>query len=347
MRDYLDNDRFVQVSIDGNDKARAEALAAIAGKMNGRGSPVTTLRTCQSNGNLAANTGGGFTVSHSGEGSNSSSDLAKSGSNVGSGSEEYHEDNDDNGGTLESHPPPLPSQYWEAPPPNLFFVRGKNYKVDRKKINAGKAAFRLIVVDVIETDSPMLGGICQHPTERVQRALRREAAGDKTAFPPFVVVINIALPGPPFYHAIMMLAIDDMSMIDGTDGTEFSNLCQQFFFGESDEFRDKTFKLIPQIVEGNFIVRRAVGSTPAILGTKLKQSYVRNDRFFELICDVGSSSVAAGVVRLSVGYAKTLTVDMAFVLQGDKEEHLPEKVFGACRMKNLDFEEGFRFVPNY
>ena len=86
-----------------------------------------------------------------------------------------------------------------------------------------------------------------------------------------------------------------------------------------------------KIIEGNFIVRRAVGSTPAILGTKLKQSYRRTDRYLELIVDVGSSSVAAGVVRLSIGYARTLVVDLCFLLEGKTEETLPEKVFGMAR----------------
>jgi hypothetical protein len=141
-----------------------------------------------------------------------------------------------------------------------------------------------------------------------------------------------------------------MSLIDGTSTThpEFSALAKKMFLEEDDDFCDRCYKLIPQIVEGNFIVRRAVGATPAILGMKLKQSYVRNPRFFELICDIGSSSVAAGVVRLSIGYARTLVVDLGHVLQGDKEEHLPEQLFGATRFLRLDFDNPtFRFSKNY
>ena len=116
-----------------------------------------------------------------------------------------------------------------------------------------------------------------------------------------------------------------------SDGTPFGLLASRFFFGDDDAMRDNTFKLIPQIIEGNFIVRRAVGSTPAILGTKLKQSYRRMDRYLELIVDVGSSSVAAGVVRLSIGYARTLTIDLGLVLEGKEEATLPERVFGVAR----------------
>ncbi len=84
-------------------------------------------------------------------------------------------------------------------------------------------------------------------------------------------------------------SVEDMSKIDGSSGAELSLLANKFFFGDSEAFRDVTFKLIPQIVEGNFIVRKAVRSTPAIMGLKLKQYYFSSERYFELFLDVASS----------------------------------------------------------
>ena len=52
--------------------------------------------------------------------------------------------------------------------------------------------------------------------------------------PPFVVAVNIALPGPPFYHVVCYYAVDDITMIDGTNGTEFSKLALPFFFGKGE-----------------------------------------------------------------------------------------------------------------
>jgi hypothetical protein len=136
-----------------------------------------------------------------------------------------------------------------------------------------------------------------------------------------------------------------MSSIDGSDGTPSSKLCKKFLFGEDDKFRDETFKLIPQIVEGNFIVRKAVGSTPAIMGTKLTQTYARSDRFCEVILDCGSSSVATGVIRLTLGsYAQELVVDMGFLFEGRDETTLPERLFGCVRIKRLLFGPNLRFV---
>mmetsp|Transcript_36637 Transcript_36637/g.53677 ORF Transcript_36637/g.53677 Transcript_36637/m.53677 type:complete len:1262 (+) Transcript_36637:127-3912(+) len=250
--------------------------------------------------------------------------------------------------TISNDPPALLADWWSEPDANSFRVRGKTYKTDKKKVNAGSTLFRLIATDIIQVDASIFDGICHHPQERVQKAMQREkvlkSKGLPSDMPPFVVCINIVLPGPPYYHFATYYAVEDMSLINGADGTPSSKLCNEFFFGDSDEFRDKTFKLIPQIVEGNFVVRKAVGSTPAIMGTKLKQTYVRTDRFFEVVLDIGSSSVAAGVIRLCSGYAKQIVVDLAFLLEGNDESMLPERVFGTVRLKNIEFGKKLRFL---
>ncbi len=68
--------------------------------------------------------------------------------------------------------------------------------------------------------------------------------------PAYVFVVNIAMPGPPTYHLVFYYGVDDMSKIDGSDGSPSSKLCKEFFFGKDDTFRNNTFKLIPQIIEG-------------------------------------------------------------------------------------------------
>ena len=257
----------------------------------------------------------------------------------------------DSASGLPSLPPPFYPEKWAEPDSNSFLVRGPSYKTDQVKINAGQSIGRLLAVDFCEVDAPIYSGMSKHPTERIQLALQKEKLlkekGLKSDVPPFIFCLNIVLPGEPLYHMVFYYAVDDMSEIDGTSGTPTSKLCNEFFFGESDEFRDKTFKLIPQIVEGNFMVRRAVGSTPAIMGKKLRQLYVKdeeNRRFFEIVLDCCSSSVAAGVIRISLGYAKTLVIDMGFLFEGDDSSVLPERIFGCVRIKNPDFSMPIRRV---
>jgi hypothetical protein len=56
----------------------------------------------------------------------------------------------------------------------------------------------------------------------------------------------------------------------------------------------------------------------------------------ELDVNIASSSVAAGVVRLAAGYAKTLIVDIGLVIQSETEAELPERVVGSWRIKFMD-----------
>eukprot|EP00562_Extubocellulus_spinifer_P005857 CAMPEP_0178520734 /NCGR_PEP_ID=MMETSP0696-20121128/27567_1 /TAXON_ID=265572 /ORGANISM="Extubocellulus spinifer, Strain CCMP396" /LENGTH=1252 /DNA_ID=CAMNT_0020151621 /DNA_START=173 /DNA_END=3932 /DNA_ORIENTATION=- len=332
VKDALHNDRFVQVSMDSNQRSSRSSWK--------RSRSFTVL---------------GATIAHD------TSTGKPSGGTLGIGDTDFANEEDDAvisdyrfvereviGPEEISHdeskvvswatdPQPCVLWAWAAPDANSFLTRGKKYLSDRKKYNAGDSVFRLFAVDMVEVDGTIYSGMCAHPNERVQRALRREQQGLPSDLPPFVVAINIAVAGPPWYHMVFYYAVDDKSLIDGTNGTPFSKLANEFFFGDSDEMRDETFKMIPRIVEGNFIVRKAVGSTPAIMGNKLKQHYIHNDRYFELLLDTGSSSVAAGVIRLVLGYSKTVVVDMAFLLEGKDESTLPEKIFGAVRLKHYVF----------
>ena len=105
--------------------------------------------------------------------------------------------------TLSSHLPKrhycFRSNWWGEPDANSFRVRGKTYKTDNKKVNAGPSIFHLFATDIIETDEPIHTGMCLHPKERVQLALQRERekAEDGVAspveMPPFVFAVNIIM----------------------------------------------------------------------------------------------------------------------------------------------------------
>ena len=72
-----------------------------------------------------------------------------------------------------------------------------------------------------------------------------------------------------------------------------------------------------------------VGSKPALLGLTLKQTYVRTDRFLEVVVDVSSSALATKIVKCALGFSKTLVVDMAFLLEGDPARSFPSASWGA------------------
>jgi len=228
-------------------------------------------------------------------------------------------------------------------------VRGANYLSDKRKITAGESAFEVIAVDLFEVPQPLFHAL-DRPDSRMQLALARaraaEASGDAAAAAeakvPFVFAVNVHVPGPPYYNVVFYMVPRRAGMLD--EETPFARVARPFFFGDDDAFRDTTFKLIPRISEGPFIVRQAVGTKPAILGTKLKQTYFRNEHYCELNLDIASSAVAANITRLALSYAKQLVVDMCFVFEGKTVDQLPERVVGCSSCVALDFTKGRRLL---
>ena len=247
-------------------------------------------------------------------------------------------------------PAPIDPKGWSSMPGSTFAVRGSTYMTDNVKHPSANSLFSLLAVDIVRATSELpRNSVCLHPEERVQRALAREASGEEGEAVPFVFAVNLCMPSgnstssgnlsrsgsidsansttsaEPI-HLVAFFAIDDLSVIDGSNSTP------------------EAFKLLPRIAEGNAVVKKAVGSKPAIMGRKLKQTYVRNRRFMEVIIDVKSSTVATKIVKLSLSYAKTLVVDMAFVLEGKDSDVLPERIIGSVRLKNVDFKNAQRLV---
>jgi hypothetical protein len=236
------------------------------------------------------------------------------------------------------NPPPLRSQAWSEPTAEEYHVRSKNYMTDRIKEPSAKSAFQLITVDLINSETPIYTGMCAHPGERVQLALERERETGIRELPEFVFAVNLCIPADVIYHAVFYYGVDKATMDEIRNGqTAFGRVMKKFIFGDSDSYRNNAFKLIPRVVEGNYLVRKGVGSKPAILGKKIKQCYVRDDRYFEIIVDIASDQVAKRVTKLCLGYIKTIVVEMMFALEGGDESTLPERIFGGASINNLDF----------
>ncbi len=235
-------------------------------------------------------------------------------------------------------PPPLRLDAWSEPAAETFQVRGPNYLTDKAKEPSQEAAFHLLTVDMVQAEQPIYTGLCAHPQQRIQQALKRERETGVQELPSFIFAVNLCVPGDKTYHQVSYFGVDNFDDILHPT-TPFGRLMNKFIFGESDEFRNKTFKLIPRIVEGNFVVRKAVGSKPTILGRKINMHYIRGPNFFEIIVDIASDPVAQRIVKLVLGYTKTLVVDMMFLLEGADQAFLPERVFGGVRLKNIDLKQ--------
>ena len=98
--------------------------------------------------------------------------------------------------------------------------------------------------------------------------------------------------------------------------------------------RDSRVKIIPRIAEGGWVVKKVVGSTPAILGKKVKQLYYRDNikNYIEIDADVGSSAVAGKILSTVKSVATSLIIELTFLLQGEAVEELPESLIGGVRI---------------
>ncbi|XP_058180851.1 protein ENHANCED DISEASE RESISTANCE 2-like [Rhododendron vialii] len=103
-------------------------------------------------------------------------------------------------------------------------------------------------------------------------------------------------------------------------------------------FRDSRLKLIPSIVEGYWMVRRAVGTKACLLGKVVTCKYLRQDNFLEIDADIGSSSVARGVISLVLGYVTSLVVDLAILIEAKEEAELPESILGTVRLNRVKLD---------
>ncbi|GJN20248.1 hypothetical protein PR202_gb07601 [Eleusine coracana subsp. coracana] len=205
---------------------------------------------------------------------------------------------------------------WRISDGNNFRVRSKNFVYDKSKVPAGKPLMELVAVDWFKD------------TKRMDHVSRRKGCAVQVAAEKglFALAINLQVPGTTNYSMVFYFVTKRLIP---------NSLLQRFVDGD-DEFRNSRFKLIPSVPKGSWIVRQSVGSTPCLLGKAVDITYIRGANYLEIDVDIGSSTVANGVLGLVCGVITTLVVDMAFLVQGNTYEELPERLIGAVRMSHIE-----------
>mmetsp|Transcript_6739 Transcript_6739/g.10364 ORF Transcript_6739/g.10364 Transcript_6739/m.10364 type:complete len:568 (+) Transcript_6739:363-2066(+) len=221
---------------------------------------------------------------------------------------------------------------WCEPDGDYFRVRGANYLRDRKKVSAGKTFADLVAVDWF-VDYQRIDDLCSRPTGTCQREI---LSGSPHAHERFVFAVNIQVPGSRHfsivYYYVLNAPLDENSLFGR-------------FVKGTDEFRNSRFKLIPHVALGPWVVQRAVGTKPLIVGRALKVAYHSKPNYLEVDIDIGSSTVANNVVRFVLGYVRTLVVDMCFLVEGKTDGELPERLLGTSRVAHLDMESAVAPPP--
>ncbi|CAN1253163.1 Protein ENHANCED DISEASE RESISTANCE 2 [Linum perenne] len=208
---------------------------------------------------------------------------------------------------------------WAMTDPSTFLIRGKNYLQDQKKIKAKGTLMQMVAADWLKSDKRE-DDLAGRPGSIVQKYAAQGG-------PEFFLIINIQVPGSTTYSLALYFMMNTP--------LEDSPLLQSFVDGD-DAFRNSRFKLIPYISKGSWIVKQSVGKKACLIGQALEMNYFRGKNYLELGVDIGSSTVARGVVSLVLGYLSNLVIEMAFLVQADTDEELPEYLLGTCRLNHLD-----------
>ncbi|XP_047073041.1 protein ENHANCED DISEASE RESISTANCE 2-like [Lolium rigidum] len=207
---------------------------------------------------------------------------------------------------------------WSAPGGEKFMIRGKTYLSDYTKIAGGDPLLKLIAVDWFKVNE-RFDSVALHPKSLVQSEAAKKI--------PFILVINLQVPAKPNYNLVMYYAAEKP--------VNKESLLGRFIDG-TDAFRDARFKLIPSIVEGYWMVKRAVGTRACLLGKAVTCNYLRQDNFLEIDVDIGSSSVARSIIGLVLGYVTSIVVDLGILIEAKEEKELPEYILGTVRLNRVN-----------
>ena len=230
-------------------------------------------------------------------------------------------------------------------------VRGGSYLKDSVKVGSAESMFSVLGVDIVsnsgaDNGSSGGGGGVQHCSKREGSYLNRlravcQASGLDV---PFLLVVNFVLPFGNLlaYHY----------RPDGTNGGPVNveregsvpaeRLWRKFLEGDK-SYRDKRLKFVPRMVEAPWMVKKMVGSAPALIAQKLPTTYYGSieENYLEISLDVTAGPAIANTIATTVaGKSDAVTVDLAFLIEGlVDDEELPEQVLALYRLHHVNMKK--------
>jgi hypothetical protein len=233
---------------------------------------------------------------------------------------------------------PLPSypanhSYWSQPDDSIFRVRGASYLRDRVKQPSKSSPFKCRGVDMWLTDNP------ERNIARLPYVLGGKLSEEDT------FLVNFLL---PFGNFVTYFSVDRTNL-----SSNVAKVWDKFVHGDQ-QYRDARLKILPIVLHGPWIVKRAVGpgSSPALLGQAIPLQYyfTQNQKnkkgVYEVDVIITASRIAKGILSVVKGHTKHLTIALGFIIEGTNEEELPESVLASCQIHSLHLERCMK-LPTY
>nr|XP_043628111.1 protein ENHANCED DISEASE RESISTANCE 2-like [Erigeron canadensis] len=227
-----------------------------------------------------------------------------------------------NGGSLKHVDLDTGSNGWASPPGSLFNLRGLNYFTKKNKSPSGPYLLQPAGVDWLRAASK-LDHVLSRADNRVMNALNKNSCKKS-----FLIAVNLQVPGREHHSAVFYFATDEP--------VQPGSLLYRFVHGD-DNFRNQRFKMVNRIVKGPWIVKATVGNYSAcLLGKALNCHYYKGPNYLEIDVDIGSSKIATAILHLALGCVTAVTIDMGFVIEAQEDADLPERLFGAVRICQME-----------
>eukprot|EP00978_Attheya_sp_CCMP212_P014147 scaffold35932_cov50-Attheya_sp.AAC.3 len=242
---------------------------------------------------------------------------------------------------------------WSTPLCSDFHVRGPLYLKDRKKVSSGPYLFPMRGVDLFLTDD-CPANVGRHPLMFGGRLREISTFILNFRLPWGVLVLYSEIPSKflPFlrygYETSPQKSERQPSMEHMTPGERAVCL---FLMGD-DDYKNERLKIVPNVIEGPWVVKTVVGGKPAIIGKKMPVTYVYQPAdgtqaaYLEADFDIVASSAARKILSVVRSYTSILTLDLGFVIQSNKTDELPEQMLVAPRMHGIDPFSAPSFPPS-
>mmetsp|Transcript_104260 Transcript_104260/g.270266 ORF Transcript_104260/g.270266 Transcript_104260/m.270266 type:complete len:513 (+) Transcript_104260:134-1672(+) len=205
------------------------------------------------------------------------------------------------------------SNCWDDVDATHALVRGPKYLDDRRKAPSKTAMMELVAADLVKTNDEMI----HYAKNSRGRIPGLREAGDKR----FYFVINFRL--VPLQLALVWAVPSDADWMNEPEGVLFRRYCEM-----SPEERDQRLKILPKVLEGPWLVKQSVPDRPGVVGKKLQcQHFLREDHL-EMSINCISSPAGRRLVQLLTGAAKHFSMELLIILEGQRQDELPERVLG-------------------
>ncbi|KAG3115070.1 hypothetical protein PI124_g6131 [Phytophthora idaei] len=217
---------------------------------------------------------------------------------------------------------------WSQPDWMQFKLRSKTYLQNKIKETTAPPLFELVWFESFKGTHEELMHVCSSKKSFASKAIAK-FSNDM----PQLFVVTLIISGSLLVATVQYFARTKSSSAE--EPTEAEKLWERFL-NSDDAFRSSRFKLIPTIVDGPWVIRKSVGTTPCIIGKAIKTTYYKSPNYLEVHVDISSDTIAKHITLLCRSQSTNFTVDMGFVIEGQVEEELPEALLGCVQYARMD-----------